>query len=558
MNKRRAERLKKIKEKKSSIAIFRSNMTGCDAEQVKSAASTAGGSVPSAGDDFYGHVNDAWMSDPENCIPDEYSLWGGFTKLHDEGLKKQIAIVEALVESDPASLSDEERKIAAIWHASMNLRFKAWEEGKGDLSELVKELRVLDEYLPDKLADGDDDGALVDAIAKYFWYTQISGIRNVLDLDKGSDLKNVNNVILDLSACGLSLPSREYYTEENFEEKRTLFKTHLNNVKMLVESSGFHLGDTFVDDVVAYEHSIASFSMKRAHAREYHRYYTNTTLEDVASSKINELKYLDEKEEYYEEDDRKFEFSDSGIERVSRFFNAIYEASNIKSILEKNMEKNFTSKNVADPPSVHQITTYDGDGIRRTIRKLLDASSFSQYKSFMKYKIATRLSSFCTKAYDEEFFDFYSRKLRGQAEQKSNTKRSIAVVNQYAGEMNGKIFVSRYFSEDSKENVKTMIAQVLKIMETSLRKNDWLTESTKEKALQKLSKFRVKIGKCLLQKILSGFMLTMVWSRLPRCLERLQRIHAQHRRLSLRHIQKGNCMEIENGFFRENQQRTGP
>ena len=143
---------------------------------------------------------------------------------------------------------------------------------------------------------------------------------------------------------------------------------------------------------------------------------------------------------------------------------------------------------------MHQICAYDGDGIRRTLRALLDPSQFSQYKAYMRYKIATRLSSFCTKEYDEEFFDFYSRKLRGQKEQKTNTKRSVAVVNHYAGEMNGKIFVARHFSESSKENVKKMIEEVLSIMKVSIENNDWLTSTTKTKALLKLSKFRVKIG----------------------------------------------------------------
>ena len=42
----------------------------------------------------------------------------------------------------------------------------------------------------------------------------------------GSDLKNANNVVLDFSTCGLSLPSREYYTEDNFKEKRDLYAAH--------------------------------------------------------------------------------------------------------------------------------------------------------------------------------------------------------------------------------------------------------------------------------------------------------------------------------------------
>lgn len=37
----------------------------------------------SPGNDFYQYVNNAWLNDPVNQIPADYSSWGGFTKLYD-------------------------------------------------------------------------------------------------------------------------------------------------------------------------------------------------------------------------------------------------------------------------------------------------------------------------------------------------------------------------------------------------------------------------------------------------------------------------------------------
>ena len=76
-------------------------------------------SVPAASEDFYLHVNKTWLDDPNNAIPDEYSQWGGFVKLHDDGLKKQIAMVKAL--KGKADATEEERKISAIWEAWLAL-----------------------------------------------------------------------------------------------------------------------------------------------------------------------------------------------------------------------------------------------------------------------------------------------------------------------------------------------------------------------------------------------------------------------------------------------------
>eukprot|EP01063_Lacrimia_lanifica_P002838 TRINITY_DN11531_c0_g1_i2.p1 TRINITY_DN11531_c0_g1~~TRINITY_DN11531_c0_g1_i2.p1 ORF type:complete len:738 (+),score=355.78 TRINITY_DN11531_c0_g1_i2:61-2274(+) len=448
--------------------------------------------VPPPQEDFYQHVNAKWMNDPENAIPGEYSQWGGFTKLHDEGLKKQIALIETLKAKGSAA-TEEEQKIAAIWHASMEMRFAAWEAGKGDLAEMVAELKELDAHLPESLADA-DDAAYVRAVAKYFWYTQKNGIRNVFDLDKGSDLKQVNNVVLDLSPCGLSLPSREYYTEANFEEKRGLFKAHLENVQRLVAAGGYDLGAGFVGDVTAFEDRIAACAMKREHSRDYHRYYTNTTLSALAGREVNDLAYVEEKDEYYADGDRKCALGDAELALSAAFWEQVYAEAGLKDRLAANLAKNFTEKGVANPPDVHHVTAFDGDGIRRTLRILFDKKRLPQYRAFLRYKVVTRLSGFCTKALDEEFFDYFSRKLNGQAEQKSHEKRSIATVNAYAGEMNGKVFVAHYFSPKAKDTVKGMINEVLAVMKRSLEENDWLTAATKAKALEKLTKFRVKIG----------------------------------------------------------------
>ena len=100
----------------------------------------------------------------------------------------------------------------------------------------------------------------------------------------------------------------------------------------------------------------------------------------------------------------------------------------------------------------------------------------------------------CKKELNDEFFDFYSRKLSGQEEQKPAEKRSIGIVNQYAGEMMGKVFVATEFPPECKAEVSRMITDTIEVMKESIHNADWLTPATRDKALLKLAKFRVKIG----------------------------------------------------------------
>lgn len=58
----------------------------------------------------------------------------------------------------------------------------------------------------------------------------------------------------------------------------------------------------------------------------------------------------------------------------------------------------------------------------------------------------------------------------------------------------GKIYVSRFFSEEDKNSVHGLVKNVIEIMDGSLANNDWLTDETKSKAKTKLSKFIVKLG----------------------------------------------------------------
>jgi predicted metalloendopeptidase len=494
-------------------------------------------------DDFYNHINDKWFKDPQNEIPKEYSRWGGFVKLQDECLKNQINLVKNL---DNKSDKDE-NKILAIWEASKT-RFLNWETNQGDYLPLSDELMKLNEYLPEilnnvVLTHSEDN---VVKLADYLYYTQISGIRNIFDFDVGSNLENSNNVVLDFGTCGTSLPSREYYMDTKYEAKREMFKKHLENVKNLLEQNNIKLDENFVENVYDFEMILAKYKMKPEQSRQYDKYYTNTTLSDLYE-KINELKSLEDKQQNYDQNEKKSEFGPAEITLAKIFFEQIYDKFDFKNRMKNNLDKNYEitssvitsntsersndhssvlaeitserpndhssvitsntserpndhssvlaeNKYIINPPVVYHITAYDGDAIRRLLKILFDKSNYAKYRSFMQYKTICAFKGFCTKEIDDEYFDFYSRKLSGQAEQKSEEKRSIQLVNAYAGELMGKIYVAKYFPESSKNDVSKMIKDILITMNNSLLANDWLTEPTKIKALDKLKKFNIKIG----------------------------------------------------------------
>jgi predicted metalloendopeptidase len=451
-------------------------------------------SVPRPQDDFFLHVNQAWLNNPDNKIPDEYSQWGGFIKLHDEGLKNQISLVQELRNIE--NKNEEETKISALWEASV-ARFESWRNGTATLAPIITELETLDSFLrPCDIFEVEND--LVVRLARYLHYSRVTGITNVFHFGKGSDLTNTNNVVLYLSSDGLSLPGREYYTEEVFKEKRELFKGHLQNVAEIVnqqKNSGGQalLDEDFAENVFAFENELAKYSMKKDQERKYDEYYTNTNLADLYL-KINELRSLPEKQENYEEGERHFVLDEAKLKTAEVFFEEVYRLFNFREALKQNLEAEFIAKGVENLPHPEHVTAFDGDAIRRIFGMISDPNNFKKYRSFLQYQAIHTFATVSTKPVDEEFFDFYSRKLRGQAEQKPEDKRSILSVNGYAGEMLGKVFVSRYFPEIYKISTRSMVQKILDVLQESITSNDWLTTETKSKAIGKLKKFQVKIG----------------------------------------------------------------
>lgn len=456
-----------------------------------------------ATDDFYQWVNDSWLSDPSVKIPDDYPRWGSFLMLVEDGIQGQIGILQQLsdaLDKDESSLSIEEKKLALIWKASME-RFADWDSGKGDYTAAETELDALNKAIGPSAVSSDDD--FVHKFAEYIARCQELGIGSPLDLDKGANMEASDHEILDLSPSGLSLPSRAYYLDDNFAEQRQWYREHLDRVsKMIGEDK---LQDDFVERVIRFETKLAQISMKRDQARQYDQYYTITTLDEVAP-KLDELRHLAAKEANYAENkalagdedvltEAKVSISDVEKEKIADFLETIVQAMGLRETMVANYRKNYPDASEEETKlAQYRLTVYDGDYFRRVFKLIFREANHDDIRAYMQYKAIRSASGYCTKELDEEFFDFASRKLRGQKAQKTSEKRTVNLVNSWVDMLMGKVFVEHFFSEKDKEIILDMIGDVVKVMEASVKRNDWLAEETKKRALEKLERFRSMIG----------------------------------------------------------------
>ena len=113
------------------------------------------------------------------------------------------------------------------------------------------------------------------------------------------------------------------------------------------------------------------------------------------------------------------------------------------------------------------------------------------------YVAAHLLSDACGALSDDFYnasFEFFSRQMAGVQEPKPRWKRAMAVPNGILSEAVGKMYVKKYFPESSKRKMLTLVKNLQKALGEHIEALDWMGDSTKVKAIEKLSNFTVKIG----------------------------------------------------------------
>lgn len=116
-------------------------------------------------------------------------------------------------------------------------------------------------------------------------------------------------------------------------------------------------------------------------------------------------------------------------------------------------------------------------------------------RQYLTWRAVSSCAPYLSTAFVMEDFGFFEKTLSGTAEIKPRWKRAMAFTEKALGEAMGKLYCARYFDEDCKVLANRIVEQVRKALQDRLLEVDWIkSDSTREEALKKMSRFRVKIG----------------------------------------------------------------
>lgn len=256
----------------------------------------------------------------------------------------------------------------------------------------------------------------------------------------GPDMKNsvMNAVYLGGASLGLG---RDYYQKENAANTKTLAE-YKNYLAQLFEVIGDKNADQTAQSVVNFEKKLAQDLLTNEQNRDANLRYNPKTMPELSNlvKNVNLPKYFD----------------DAGVKTDKVI------VSELKYY--QNMDSWMTAKNL---PLI---------------------------KDYMKARMVAGNAGNLDKKLDDLNFNFYSKYLQGQQEQRPMNKRGLGIINGVLGEAFGKLYVEQYFPAEAKQQMETYIGYLKKSFQQHIADNDWMSPETKVKAQEKLSKFSVKIA----------------------------------------------------------------
>lgn len=171
---------------------------------------------------------------------------------------------------------------------------------------------------------------------------------------------------------------------------------------------------------------------------------------------------------------------------------ANYNKIAVAALAKRNPNINWTAflNNLGaktDSINVGQPAYYDA------LNKLLKTIPINNWKIYLKANSLERYADDLSKPFADASFE-YTKVLSGQAVQKTRGEKMANVLDTYLGDALGELYVKKYFSEDAKKRMLTLVNNLQKAYAKRIDKLEWMSPITKQKAKEKLAAMTKKIG----------------------------------------------------------------
>ena len=259
-----------------------------------------------------------------------------------------------------------------------------------------------------------------------------------------ADEKNSAMNIVQLYQAGIGMGDRDYYLleDEGSAKMRDAYRAYINKLFTLAGSSP-EQADAAVDAVMKIEKAIAEISYGREDLRDPQKNY-------------NKLAYED------------FKQIESPLD-----WDVYFESMGLAGLKELDAK---------------QINFY------KDMNKALQNTTVDEQKYYLAFNLLSAAAPYLSDDFVDADFEFYGKVMSGKQEQQPRWKRSLNTVNGALGEAVGEMYVEKYFPASSKEKMLTLVGNLQTALSERINGLEWMSDTTKAKAQEKLAAFTVKIG----------------------------------------------------------------
>ena len=340
---------------------------------------------------------------------------------------------------------DTDNNSMTILHSLLNDQFAAGSEGK-KIQDLYATYMDMSKRNADGISPIKADLAKIDGIKSltdlqtYLIEATKNGENPFYSWSVFSDLKDskMNAIYLGDASLGLG---RDYYQKTNPKNTETLAK-YTEYVSSMLNVLGYKNSAATAQNIVNFEKSIAQ------------TYLTNEQIRDAT-----------------------LQYNPRTMPELSKL---------VKNV---NLPKYLTAAGVnTDRAIIGELKYY------QNLDQFINAKNLPLIKDYMKYHLLSGSASYLSKDLDDLKFAFYGKYLRGQDVQRAQDKRGFELIDGSLGEAFGKLYVEKYFPAEAKSQMVELIGYLKKSFGQHISNLTWMSPVTKEKALNKLNKFTVKVA----------------------------------------------------------------
>ena len=166
----------------------------------------------------------------------------------------------------------------------------------------------------------------------------------------------------------------------------------------------------------------------------------------------------------------------------------VEELQNMLSVLNINQYLSGLGLSTDDALNISQPEYIKG------LNEILKTNDLEVIKAYLSWNIIQNAAPYLSKDFVNADFNFYGKVLSGKEDNKPRWKRVIETVENALGEAVGQEYVKKYFPAEAKQRMLHLVENLQWALSERIKQNTWMADSTKAKAIDKLSSFIVKIG----------------------------------------------------------------